>query len=414
MPAYRMLTGTPTGALMQTKLTQAFVDKARAADGAERTIYWDETMPGFGLMVTSARHKSFVCQYRAGRRSRRLTIGRANDALPLEKARKLAKIELGKVAAGRDPLEESRKAARATSNSLESIAEEYLKREGRGGKLRTLPQRRAMLARLVYRTLGARQIDEIKRTDIVRLLDKIEDENGPVMADRTLATLRRLMNWHAGRSDDFRSPIVRGMTRTKTKERARERVLTDDELRAVWRAAEDAPGPAGAFVQFLLLTGARRSEAAGMARGELDGADWTLPARRNKTKVDLVRPLSAAAMTAIGKLPGIGKGDLIFTTDGERPLSTFGRLKIDLDKRCDVAGWTLHDLRRTARSLMSRAGVSSDHAERCLGHVMAGFRGTYDRYEYHREKARAFEALAAQIERILNSQENVVQLGARS
>jgi hypothetical protein len=75
-----------------------------------------------------------------------------------------------------------------------------------------------------------------------------------------------------------------------------------------------------------------------------------------------------------------------------------------------VTGWTLHDLRRTARSLMSRAGILSDHAERCLGHVIGGVRGVYDRHEFHAEKKRAYEALAAQIERIVNPQDNVVPL----
>ena len=75
-----------------------------------------------------------------------------------------------------------------------------------------------------------------------------------------------------------------------------------------------------------------------------------------------------------------------------------------------MTGWTLHDLRRTARSLMSRAGIPSDHAERCLGHVIGGVRGVYDRHEFHAEKMRAYEALAAQIDRIVNPKDNVVPL----
>jgi len=219
------------------------------------------------------------------------------------------------------------------------------------------------------------------------------------------------MNWHASRSDEFRSPIVRGMARTSGKERARARILSDDELRAIWRAAEAATGPFPALVQFLLLTGARRSEAAEIERNELSGTDWTLPAGRHKTKFDLVRPLSQAALAVIARLPAIGTGEMVFTTDGRSPFSGFSKAKRAFDKACGVTGWTLHDLRRTARSLMSRAGVNSDHAERCLGHVLPGVRGTYDRHEYHAEKQRAFEALAAQIERIVNPPgENVVPL----
>jgi integrase len=219
------------------------------------------------------------------------------------------------------------------------------------------------------------------------------------------------MNWHATRSDDFRSPIVRGMARVKAKERARERTLTDDEIRAVWKAAETTPGPFGSYVQFLLLTAARRSEASEMVRAELNGSDWTLPADRNKTKVDLVRPLSAAALYVLAKVPKLAGCEFVFSTDGKNPISGWTRFKDNFDKACGVTGWTLHDLRRTARSLMSRSGVNSDHAERCLGHAITGVRGTYDRYEYHVEKQRAFEALAAQIGFILDpSKANVVSL----
>jgi hypothetical protein len=100
----------------------------------------------------------------------------------------------------------------------------------------------------------------------------------------------------------------------------------------------------------------------------------------------------------------------VFTTTGRGGIGGFSKFKRKLDKASGVSGWTLHDLRRTARSLMSRAGVSSDHAERCLGHVIAGVRGVYDRHEFHEEKKQAFEALATLIDRIVNPKDNVVQL----
>jgi integrase len=395
---------------MRTKLTPAFCQKATVQDGAERTIYWDTDLPGFGLLVTKSAHRCFVVQYRAGetKSSRRMKIA---GVLGLAGARKRAKKLLGQVADDKDPLHERREAQRQAiardEHTFEKIAEEYLAREGKG--LRTLGQRRRML-KPVYQRLGSRPIDDIRRSDIVMLLDKIEDESGPVMADRTLATVRRIMNWHASRSDEFRSPIVRGMARTKGKERARARILTDDELRAIWKAAGATPGPFGAFVQFLPLTAARRGEAAGMTRSELAGQDWTLPEARNKVKVDLIRPLSPASQELIAKLPRIGKAGYVFTTTGRSGLGGFSKFKRKLDKASGVKGWTLHDLRRTARSLMSRAGISSDHAERCLGHVIGGVRGVYDRHEFHAEKRRAFEALAALIERIVNPKANVVQL----
>jgi integrase len=385
---------------MRTKLTPAFVMKAKAQPGADRTLFWDSGLPGFGLQVTAAGHRSYVVQYRAAGRSRRMSI---DGVLGLAAARKRARSLLGEVAHDRDPLAEKRKAAALEKDTFRSVADEYFEREG--GKLRSAGHQRAALERLVFARLGRLPIASILRSDAVRLLDHIEDERGPVMADRTLAIIRKIMNWHASRSDDFRSPLVR--TKARSENGSRDRILEDDELRAVWRAAEAHPGPYGALVRFLLLTGARRSEASAMRWSEVSGSDWTLPAARNKTKVDLIRPLSPAALAVIERLPRIGKGELVFTTDGRRSLAGFSRFKRRFDKACGVTGWTLHDLRRTARSLMSRAKVDKDHAERCLGHVIGGVRGTYDRHEYHAEKQRAYEALAAQIERIVNPQDNV-------
>ena len=138
-------------------------------------------------------------------------------------------------------------------NTLQSICEEYLRREGK--QLRTSGRTEADLKRLIYPRLGARQIHTILRSDIVRQLDRIEDEHGPVMADRVLADVRKIMNWHAARSDDFRSPIVRGMARTKPAKRARERILDDNELRAIWKAAKASTGVFGYLVRVILLTG---------------------------------------------------------------------------------------------------------------------------------------------------------------
>jgi integrase len=394
---------------LPVKLTPSFVATAKAKAGAERTIYWDPTLAGFGLVVMASGARSFVVQYRAGRRSRRMAI---KNVLTLDKARKQAKKLLGDVARGGDPLAERRKIEASAENTLKSIADEYFKREG--ARLRTVDERRRTFEKLIYPKFGSRQIASIARSEIVRLLDKIEDENGPVMADHALAYLRRLFTWHAGRSDDFRSPIVRGMARTKPGQRRRQRTLSDDELRAVWRTAEASNSAFGYFVQFLLLTAVRRTEAAHMNRGELDGDVWTIPQARYKTGLELVIPLSPAAASVLSKVPKIGKSKLVFTTDGRRPLGGFSKFKRDFDKACGVTGWTLHDLRRTARSLMSRASIPSDHAERALGHVIGGVRATYDKHQYHDEKQRAFEALAAQIERIINPQDNVVSLRGAS
>jgi integrase len=150
-----------------------------------------------------------------------------------------------------------------------------------------------------------------------------------------------------------------------------------------------------------------------MQWSELSSSDRILPAARNKVGKDLIRPLSAAALAVLAGLPRVVGCSFVFSNDGKRALSDFARGKARLDARSGIGGWRLHDLRRTARSLMSRAGVNADHAEQCLGHIIGGVRGRYDRHSYYIEKKRAFEELAAQIERILRPHDNVAALAAR-
>jgi integrase len=346
--------------------------------------------------------------YRVGAVQRRYTIGLYPDWSALLAMRE-AKALRQRIDRGEDPLKDRERQEVAAADTFEAVCEAWLIREGGmtrdtdgkptfSGKLRSAGERLRTFQKLVYPEIGKKSVYDIKRSDIVKLLDGIEGNNGPVMADRTLAYVRKVFNWHASRSDDFWSPIVRDMARTKPRERARERTLTDDELRAVWRAAEASTGPFGRLVRFILLTSARRSEAAGMAWAELNG-EWTLPAARNKTKVDLIRPLADDARAA---LPAkVDDCQYVFTTDGKNPISGFSKFKAPFDKVAGVSDWTLHDLRRTARSLMSRAGVPTDHAERCLGHVIPGVRGVYDRYEYLEEKRDAFDRLAKLIAQIV-------------
>ena len=365
---------------------------------------------GLYVVVAPSGRKGFCVRYRFGGRTRRLVL---QNGVTLAQARQLAADAMFAVAQGRDPAvakqQAKDKAATAAADTLRAIGDEYLKREGH--KLRTLSQRENILRRLVYPKLGDRHVASIRRSEINRLLDVIEDDNGPVMADHTLAVLRRIFGWHAARSDDFNSPVVRGMARTKPSERERSRTLTDDELRRVWATATAMPGPFGPYVKFLLLTAARRSEASGLRWSEISDDGWLLPAARNKTKVDLLRPLSSAARRLLADLPRFEGCDFVFTWDGRRPITGFSRPKRELDAACGVAGWIIHDLRRTSRSLLSRAGVPVDIAERCLGHVIAGVRGTYDRHQYQAEMLRAYEALAALIERIVGGEQaNVVAL----
>jgi integrase len=176
--------------------------------------------------------------------------------------------------------------------------------------------------------------------------------------------------------------------------------LADHELQAVWRTAEVFPGPWGQFVRLLLLTACRRTEASAMTWDELANGNWTIPAVRYKTGTEVTLPLSSAAMKVLAEIPRIEGCEFVFTTDGRTPVSGFSTFKLKFDIACGVKGWRLHDLRRTSRSLLSRAGVNSDIAERCMGHALPGVRGVYDRHPYLSEMRAAFEALAAQIDSV--------------
>lgn len=385
-------------------LTEAAIKRLKPT--SKRQELADGLIPGLYLQIDPSGARSFVLRYRASGRTRKLTLGRW-PALGLADARQLARDAILAVKQGRDPGTERQQARRPVPppvlpTTLEGVAEAWLSREG--ARLRSQALNRRTLERLVYPEIGSSPIEAIKRSDINRLLDRIEDEFGPVMADRTLAIVRRILNWHAARTDDYRSPIVRGMARTKPRERMRDRILSDTELRAVWATAETLDGPFGTLVQFILLTAARRSEAAELRWTEISGSDWILPAGRNKTKVEFVRPLSGAAAAVLAKLPRIGEGRFVFTTDGKRPISGFSKFKAAFDQASGVSNWRLHDLRRTARSLLSRVGVDADVAERSLGHVLTGVRATYDRHEFYHEKARAFAALAVLVERIVSGE----------
>jgi integrase len=303
---------------------------------------------------------------------------------------------------------------------LEAVAREYFVRDGK--KLRTIERQKREWERLVFPKLGKRQIGDIKRLEFVRLFDRIEDESGKRVADTTLTFVSKLLNWHAIRDENFRSPLVRGMRRIGHGEGERSRILNDDELRIVWLVAEAYPGVFGPYIRFKLLTGVRRNEAARMKWDELSdgspdhpGVHWTIPAARMKAKPgkarDHVVPLSVAARGILDSIPRFGP--YVFTTNGRTPIGGYSKFKRTLDARIlaelrkqdpkagPLPHWTLHDARRTARSLLSRAGVTPDIGERCIGHAMDRIRGVYDRYSFYDEKRHAFAALASMVERIV-------------
>jgi integrase len=390
------------------------------------SIIADEEVKGFVARKLSSGAVSYGFRYRDKKTGTQRWIGLGlHGTITADQARNLAKKRAGEVADARDPAaerdasrEEAAKAKRAETNTVNAILDAFLEEYVRGADgLRSADQIERSFKVYVRPRIGARSIYDLQRSDIKAMLAEIAREHGPVMADRVLAHVRKAFNWHMIADDNFKSPIVRGMARTKPKQRARRRTLTDEEIRDVWTALEmaDVPTCYPPFLKSLLLAVTRRNESSMMNSSELDGDLWVIPGSRYKTKLDHAIPLSSAVRQLIGDRPTGFQGNSWFifsTTNGKRPFSGFSKAKRALDAEIsrirqqsggeEMPRWTLHDLRRTGRSLMSRARVPSDHAERALGHVIGGVRETYDRYQYLDEKREAFTKLAGLLANILN------------
>jgi hypothetical protein len=403
---------------MTKPLTPIAIAKLRARP--KRYEVPDGGCQGLRVVVFPSKRKSFIVRFRFRGKQEKLTLGpcltergvaetlttpEIGTPQSLASARQLATKALREARAGKNPAAAQRdrreQVRAAEADTLQAICEEYLRRKEPG---RTDKQLRADLE-LLYTPLGRQPVEQITRSQYVRVFDRIADERGKVRRDRTLSSLSRALNWHADREERFRNPLVRMRRITSIRASARQRTLDDDELRAVWLAAERDKTPFGPYLQFTLLTATRRSESGGLRRSEIndDGKTWIIPGARYKSSYDTLIPLSKTAQEIVAAQPKLG--DFVFSVTGDRPLTGFAERKAAFDKACEVTGWRLHDLRRTARTLLSRAGINADIAERCLGHVLTGVRGTYDRHEYQNEKRHAFEALAAQIERVVHPPE---------
>jgi integrase len=341
-------------------------------------------------------------------------------------ARAQAKIFQGKVAAGKDPgaekqaeRDKAEKAKQARKNTVNAVLDLFIARHVEK-KLRSAKTVKRCLEVYVRPRIGSKSIYDLKRKDIVEMLDAIEDADKAVTADRVLAYVRKAFNWYSTRDDEFVPPIVKGMARTTPADHARDRTLADDEIRSLWQALEspDSPEPFRNIVRVLLLTAQRRDEIGLMRAEEIDGDTFIIPGERYKTGTANAVPLTDAARKWIGDRK---TGFMFSTTGGKKAFSGYSKAKIELDaviaeqrkaaKLKPMPEWRLHDLRRTARSLMSRAGVPSDIAEMVLGHKLNGVRGVYDRHSYAAEKRDALEKLAGLVALILNPPAgNVVKL----
>jgi integrase len=358
----------------------------------------DSFLPGLYLIQQPSGAKGWAVRYRHHGQSRKLTLG-SYPALGLKDARELGAKALRAVAEGRDPGREKILARSTKADSIEHVVEQFLERHvRRSNRPRPAQETERLLRQHVLPRWRGRMVHEITRRDILEILDRVVDSGAPIAANRVFAAVRKLFNWCTARDILAASPCAG--VKPPTVERARDRVLSDDELRLVWRAADKLGGTFGSLVKLLALTGQRRDEVARMRKEEVDFENllWTLPPARTKNNQPHEVPLSNAALAVLQKVSRIKESPFVFSTNGgASPASGYSKNKRRLDALlpADMPAWRLHDLRRTCASGMARLGINLPIIEKVLNHAsgsFAGIVGVYQRHSFADEKRAALEA----------------------
>jgi integrase len=380
------------------------------AKGQPHEPIWDQALRGFGIRIGDHGGISFFAMARrrgGDRRPIRFTVGRY-PALSLVEARDRARDLLRDLQDGIDPRERDaerhRIEAAKRANQFDAVAEEFIKRHvarARTANAIELRVRRELVARW-----GDRPIADISRADVVAMVDDIVDRGHPEAARQTLVYARRLFGWAIARGLLERAPTdhihAKDLIGAK---KPRQRLLTEGELRLIWRAAAETPHPNGSYVQLLLLLGVRRTELGQATWNEidLDRALWTIPRGRMKSDEAHTVPLSPRAVEILRALPRFVSG-YVFTARGTRALNDFGEVKRRLDLQIaklnrdqPTEPWTLHDARRTFRTGLSTLGIAPHIAELCLAHRQPGLTRTYDLHRFDNEKRDALNAWASRL-----------------
>jgi integrase len=458
--AYTAFDGTVCRANRATTFTKASVAKLKApAEGQVEFFQKLERGLSLVLRLSYGGTKAWRVVYYVNGRARVKTIGRY-PTLDVAAARKAAYAF--------DPKKAD---AAAAAGSFRAVAEDWLKRYVAKKGLRSRPEIERTLKYYVYPRWAALPFYEVRRKKVVELLDAVEDKHGAPMADSVLATVRSICNWYATRDENYSTPIVKGMRRDhrRPEERRRKRILSDDELHAVWRAA-DAAGSFGAIVKLCLLTAQRREKVAEMRWGDVTDGVWDIQTEANEKGNGGRLKLVGAALDILEDQPEIDDNPYVFAgslrgrrhksaaANGPPHFNAWSQAKAALDARVldllqetatarkddALAGyverirrlrkqakakdekvaaearqrlrkewWVVHDLRRTARSLLPRTGVTEDIAEHLIGHAIPGVRGVYNRYEYFDEKADALAKLEILTDQIVNPPDRANVVGLR-
>ena len=424
---------------MREKITKASIERliAGKVDGNAISDDGIDGVRGFLALLLPSGKVTFRYRYMNGGGKRCTVPLGMYPAVTPEAARKEAKRCAGEVLGRADPAAarvEARKQASAEADvdTVNKMLDRHI--EHHVSKLGSADEIVRCFAAYVRPQIGELSIYKVGRGDIVRMLDAIaarsignvkafkkKKRTADVQADRVLAFLRKAFNWQMARDENFNSPIVKGMARTKPKQRARDRVLDDQEIRDLYLALDEIAADAlvphcfPAFVRMLLLSATRLRMVSDMTRGEVAERNWTIPGKRNKSgqKHQVVLTDTMLELIDSGSAPHVFSSD-----NGRTAFKGFSKAKAALDLklaeirkrdgRKPMEHWTFHDLRRTARTLMSRIGVDRVVAERVLGHAIAGVEGTYDRHGYDTEKMEALKKLDIEVKRIVRERPTVV------
>jgi integrase len=381
-------------------LTVRFVETVQPIEGRRQEIP-DGLLTGLYLIVSENGVRTWAVRYRAAGKPCKLTLDRF-PALGLKEAREAAKAALRAAQEGRNPAGEKQEAKRAAKeekeperpDTVENISADYIRKHAKRNTRSWVETER--LFRLHIRPrIGAKLVQNLRKRDILDLLDHVAEGAGPVQANRVLAAIKTFLNWCFQR--DIVDSNVAAPVKKPTREIARDRVLSDAELRVVWEAAHGLGYPAGPLFHFLILTGQRRDEVRCMTWDEVDLVEalWTIPAARSKNKLQHVVPLSPEALAVLRLLPRFERQPYVFSASGgERPYSNLVKPKAAIDEATSVTGWTIHDLRRTAASGMGDLEVPGETIARVLNHserAIAGVTSRYNRADQTRMKRAALE-----------------------
>lgn len=378
--------------------------RSLSAKATKRVVYHDKALPDFGVRVSERGRCSYFVRYRTHRGERRWKTLGTHPTLPLADARRMARATLVEAAKGRDPVLEER--VRREAETVEDFAKVYLDRYAKPAK-RSWKEDHRQLKRDVLPMIGRLPVAEVRRQDLIGIIDRVADRGAGVQANRTAALLSKLFAFARDRGLIELSP-AQALPRA-AQEVSRDRVLTASEIRKVWRALEPERLGLASSLRLVLLTAQRPGEVLAMRRDDLDGIWWTLPAGATKARRSHRVPLSPVAQQVLKRALSASSGNAmtvhVFPSPrGDGPIRWLSHAGARIRARTpDVPHWTPRDLRRTAATHMAQLGVSRFIIGRILNHADPSITSVYERHDYDAEKAEALAAWGERVEAILKA-----------